>query len=77
MVRLTQLPAETLHNILQFLDPSDLFVVPKTCQFFYEVIKDNKALHRDIYYRVLVHMTPLSQHVLCKEFVDLHHIPPG
>lgn len=63
MVRLTQLPAEILHNILQFLDPSDLFVVPKTCHFFYEVIKDNKVLHRDIYYRVLV--LPLSPGTSC------------
>lgn len=54
MVRLTQLPSETLHNILQFLYPGDLFVVLKTCHFFYELIKDNKVLHRDIYYRVLV-----------------------
>ncbi|KAK1836618.1 hypothetical protein QBC39DRAFT_89137 [Podospora conica] len=53
MSLLTQLPAEIVHNILIFCDPVDLFVVPKTCRFLYTCIKNNKALHREIYYREL------------------------
>ena len=58
MTLLTDLPAEIVHSILSFLDPHDLFVVPQTCRFLYTCVKDNIAVHREIYYRNLVHTSP-------------------
>ncbi|KAK0643642.1 hypothetical protein B0T16DRAFT_186983 [Cercophora newfieldiana] len=53
MVHITQLPAEILHNILGFVDPSDLGTLPRTCRYLYGFVTGNSALCRDIYYRTL------------------------
>ena len=54
---LTQLPSEILHNILAYVEPKDLSVLPQTCQYLNVFIKDNSALHREIYYKILVKET--------------------
>ncbi|KAK0743726.1 hypothetical protein B0T18DRAFT_430952 [Schizothecium vesticola] len=53
MDHLAQLLAEIVHDIFKLLDPRDLFVVPMTCRYLYDFIKDNQILHKDNYYRVL------------------------
>ena len=54
---LTQLPSEILHNILTYVEPRDLSVLPRACQYLNVFVKDNSALHREIYYKILVMKT--------------------
>jgi hypothetical protein len=54
MVSLTHLPPEILHNIFSFVDPEDLARIPFTCRLLNNFIKDNNALCRAIYLRILV-----------------------
>ncbi|SPQ23754.1 aca2fa22-c3ee-45fd-a060-ed797279f8c2 [Thermothielavioides terrestris] len=53
MVSLTHLPPEILHNIFSFVDPEDLARIPFTCRLLNNFIKDNNALCRAIYLRIL------------------------
>ncbi|KAK3353512.1 hypothetical protein B0T25DRAFT_456234 [Lasiosphaeria hispida] len=53
MAFLIQLPPEIIHNILTFVDPEDLAVLPKICRFLYSYVTGNAALCRDIYYQTL------------------------
>lgn len=55
---LTQLPPEIIHNILRFVELDDLPTIPLICRFFNEFVKDNNALYRAIYLRLLVHHFP-------------------
>ncbi|KAH8889666.1 hypothetical protein GQ53DRAFT_187850 [Thozetella sp. PMI_491] len=50
---LTQLPSEILHNILTYVEPQDLRVLPLVCRYLTTYLKDNSALCRAIYYRIL------------------------
>jgi len=68
MNHLAQLLAEIVHDIHKLLDPRGLFVVPTTCRYLYDFIKDNQILHKDNYYRVLV-WSPLIWPLRGKESV--------
>ncbi len=57
---LTQLPSEILHNILAYVEPKDLSVLPQTCQYLNVFVKDNGALYREIYYKILVMETTVA-----------------
>lgn len=72
MNHLAQLLAEIVHDIHKLLDPRDLFVVPTTCRYLYDFIKDNQILHKDNYYRVLV-WSPLIRPLRGKESVVPSH----
>jgi len=48
---LTQLPPETIHNILRHVDPDDLPNVAQTCRALYNFVVDNNPLCREIYLR--------------------------
>ncbi|KAM0431842.1 hypothetical protein ACHAPT_005093 [Fusarium lateritium] len=37
---LTLLPAEVLHNVLRYLDPADLVIVPRVCSALHAFVKD-------------------------------------
>jgi hypothetical protein len=54
MIHITQLPAEILHHIFRWLEPTDLATLPRTCHFINEYVKGNQRLCHDIYLNVLV-----------------------
>ncbi|KAK6827792.1 F-box domain-containing protein [Apiospora arundinis] len=49
MVSLTELPPEVLHNVLQYLDPSDLAFVPRVCQALHHAVRGNAMLFKHVY----------------------------
>lgn len=56
---LTALPAEILHNILQWIYPADLVVLPRVCRLLYEYVKGNQTLYRAVYLETLVRLSSL------------------
>lgn len=54
MASLIKLPPELISQILGFVDPKDLAQVNLTCQFLYRAQRDNIALFRTLYLRLLV-----------------------
>lgn len=49
MVSLTELPPEVIHNVLQYVDPSDLAFVPRVCQSLNNTVRDNAMLFKHVY----------------------------
>jgi hypothetical protein len=70
-MHLTQLPAETIHNILSLVEPEDLSPIAQTCRFLNDFVKGNNALCRDIYLRILVRIP----HLIHIHNSVLTHIP--
>jgi hypothetical protein len=61
MVLLTDLPPEIILNVLSFVDPSDLAIIPPTCKALNYAIKGNSTLFKHVY---LAHLdTPASKDV--------------
>ncbi|KAI0203774.1 hypothetical protein F4808DRAFT_415702 [Astrocystis sublimbata] len=50
---LTDLPPEVLDHILGYVDPEDLFRIPRICKRLYHAIQDNAPLFMSIYLRHL------------------------
>lgn len=48
-LHLTRLPAEILHHILMWLDFGSVVPAMHVCRLFYNTIKGNQSLCRDIY----------------------------
>ncbi|KAF4957770.1 hypothetical protein FGADI_2902 [Fusarium gaditjirri] len=48
-----QLPAEILHHILQWIAPADLVILPRVCRAFFNTVKKNHKLYRDVYMNTL------------------------
>lgn len=49
MVSLTDLPPEVIHNVLQYIDPSDLAFVPRVCQALHHSVRGNAMLFKHVY----------------------------
>lgn len=49
MVLLTELPPEIIHNILSFVEPSDLAWIPAICKTLYYSVKGNTAVFKQVY----------------------------
>ncbi|KAK8028941.1 hypothetical protein PG991_005997 [Apiospora marii] len=49
MVSLTDLPPEVIHNVLQYVDPSDLAFVPRVCQALLHSVRGNAMLFKHVY----------------------------
>ena len=49
MVSLTDLPPEVIHNVLQYVDPSDLAFVPRVCQALHHSVRGNAMLFKHVY----------------------------
>lgn len=72
---LTQLPVETIHQILSLVEPEDLGNVASTCRSLNNFIKGNNALCRDIYLRILVYNACHSPTTPVLWLKDMY--PPG
>ncbi|KAK8079755.1 f-box-like domain-containing protein [Apiospora hydei] len=49
MVSLTELPPEVIHNVLQYVDPSDLAFVPRVCHTLRNSVRGNSMLFKHVY----------------------------
>ncbi|KAK7420852.1 hypothetical protein QQZ08_010181 [Neonectria magnoliae] len=49
MRTLTSLPPEILHNILQWLLPADIAILPRVCSFLRSTVQGNSTLCRHVY----------------------------
>ncbi|KAK8106170.1 hypothetical protein PG999_009529 [Apiospora kogelbergensis] len=47
--RSRQTPPEVIHNVLQYVDPSDLAFVPRVCQSLNNTVRDNAMLFKHVY----------------------------
>ncbi|KAI0160416.1 hypothetical protein GGR57DRAFT_499824 [Xylariaceae sp. FL1272] len=80
MLLLTGLPPEILHEVLGYVDPTDLAAIPRVCHALYRVVKGNEWVFKQVY---LHHLdTPPSQdgiqyEKLLKDFVRLEAICRG
>lgn len=53
MAVLTELPPETIHDILKYVDPADLAWIPRACKALYHAVADNATLFKEVYLRRL------------------------
>ncbi|GAB1318758.1 hypothetical protein MFIFM68171_08968 [Madurella fahalii] len=71
---LTQLPPEIIHSILSYVELDDLTTIPLICRFFNGYVKDNSALYRAIYLRLLDEPQKGSGLDFSQEIRDLIHL---
>ncbi len=65
MPSLISLPNEIVHNILTFVDPSDLGRVPRTCRALRRFVEGDGQLWKDVYSGNLVRSRASSSLLAC------------